>query len=192
MLLFVLLIGLSIWLFSSQLLTLAGAALVEDDGPQKSDAIVVLGGDEYGQRVLKASELAKEGYAPVVDVSGPPGLLGPDSDTEIEFAERHGFPASYFHSLPLEGSAADSTRTEARFVGKYLRSLNVKKILLVTSNYHTARAARLWRLENSWLDVDVVPAPDRNFTPNMWWKTRQGQKTFILEWTKTIAAALGD
>jgi uncharacterized SAM-binding protein YcdF (DUF218 family) len=184
--------GLFVWLFSSQILTWAGASLVEDDGLRKADAIVVLGGDENGERVLKGSELAKAGYAPAVYVSGPPNLLGPDSDIEIQYAERHGFPASYFHSVPLIGEANESTRTEARFLGRYLRSQGAKRILLVTSNYHTGRAARLWRLECPWLDVDAVPAPDPNFTPGAWWKTRRGQKIFLLEWTKTIAAAAGD
>jgi uncharacterized SAM-binding protein YcdF (DUF218 family) len=183
---------LVVWLFSPQILTWTAAALVEDDGPQKSDAIVVLGGDEYGERVIRGAELAKAGYAPVVYVSGPANLLGASSDIEIQYAERRGYPASYFRSVPLVGEAGDSTRTEARFLGKLLRSQGLKKILLVTSVYHTRRAARLWRLECPWLAIDAVPAPDPNFSPGTWWKTRQGQKTFILEWTKTIAAALGD
>lgn len=180
------------WLFSRQILTWAAASLVEDDGPHKADVIVVLGGDEYGQRVLKGAELAKAGYAPAVYVSGPANLLGPSSDIEIQYAERQGYPASYFHSVPLVGEAGESTRTEARFLGKLFRSQGFKKILLVTSNYHSGRAARLWRLECPWLAINVVPAPDPNFTPSTWWKTRQGQKTFLLEWAKTIAAALGD
>jgi hypothetical protein len=49
----------------------------------------------------------------------------------------------------------------------------------------------LLRLQNPWLWVVVVPAPDRYFIPNAWWKTRGGQKTFALEAMKRVATRLG-
>lgn len=168
--------------------TAIGSALVEDDGPRKADAIVVLGGDDYGTRILKGAELARAGYAPYVLVSGPTSLLGHESDTTIEYARRNGFPDSLFHPLP---NNTDSTRSEARFIGAYLRDHGIHKILLVTSNFHTHRAAYLMRHENPGLQVDVVPAPDPNFTPASWWKSRSGQKTFLIEWIKTVATWLG-
>lgn len=182
---------LAIWLFRVPLFTLAGRVLVRDDGPQKADAILVLGGDDFGTRIIKAAQLAQQGYSPYVLVSGPPDLLGHDSDGTIEFARRNGYPVSLFHPvwLPL---GTDSTRGEATFLGNYLRAHGIKHILLVTSNYHTRRAARLWRKQAPWIDLTMVAAPDPSFTPDGWWKTRSGQKTCFLEWTKTIAAWLGD
>jgi hypothetical protein len=41
------------------------------------------------------------------------------------------------------------------------------------------------------LDIHMVGAPDRYFTPEAWWKTREGQKTFVQEWAKTIASWFG-
>jgi uncharacterized SAM-binding protein YcdF (DUF218 family) len=190
LLLLVLLLG--VYVFSGQLLTAAGNFLIEDDGPRKAGAIVVLGGDGYGDRTLKAAELAKEGYAPFVIVSGPPNLIGYDSDEEIQFAEQHGYPASLFREvhLPVE---AESTRTEEDFLGKYLAAHGIKSILLVTSNFHSRRAKKLWRRENPSIAAAVVPSvdPRRYFTPQTWWKTRPGQKIFILEWSKTISVLLG-
>lgn len=181
----------AVWLFPAPLLTYLGKALVEDDGAQKADAILVLGGDEFGARILKGAELAKAGYAPFVLVSGPPALLGHASDATIEFAERKGYPASLFRAVPLPPSA-DSTRGEADFLGKYLKDGNLQRILLVTSNYHTRRAVRTWRHENPRLAVDVVPALDPYFTPATWWKSRQGKKTFLYEWMKTISSWFGN
>jgi uncharacterized SAM-binding protein YcdF (DUF218 family) len=63
---------------------------------------------------------------------------------------------------------------------------------LVTSNYHTARAARLLRKYAPGIDVLAVPASDPAFTPDGWWKTREGQKMFFYESVKTIATALGN
>jgi uncharacterized SAM-binding protein YcdF (DUF218 family) len=182
---------IGVWLFPAPFLTFLGKALVEDDGAQKADAILVLGGDEFGTRILKGAELAKAGYAPIVLVSGPAALLGHTSDATIEFAERKGFPASLFRAVPLP-PGADSTRSEADFLGKYLRDSNLQRILLVTSNYHSRRAARTWRHENPRLAVDVIPAPDPDFTPGTWWQSRHGKKTFLYEWMKTISSWFGN
>jgi len=183
---------LAVRVFSTQLMGIAARYLIEDDGARKADAVVVLGGDNYGDRTLKGAELAKEGYAPYVLLSGPPRLLGFDSVEEIQFAEQHGYAASLFREghLPRD---AESTRTEAEFLGKVLMGQGVKSILLVTSNYHTKRAAKLWRAANPGLAVTVVPSvdPERYFTPETWWKTRPGQKTFLYEWMKTISVMLG-
>ena len=170
------------------MLTAAGAALVESDKPQKADAIVVLGGDEFGCRIITAANLQKAGYAPIVLVSGPPTLLGHESDMTIEFARRKGYPASMFQAV---NNGLNSTRAETQFLGRYLKEHGMHKILLVTSNYHTGRAARLMRDQNPSLDVRAIAAPDPNFTPSTWWLTREGQKKFVLEWAKTIATLLG-
>jgi len=49
-----------------------GRALVEDDGPAKADAVVVLGGDVWGERIETAARLVRAGFAPVVLISGVP------------------------------------------------------------------------------------------------------------------------
>jgi uncharacterized SAM-binding protein YcdF (DUF218 family) len=181
----------AVWLLRARLLTLAGALLVEDDGLRKADAILVLGGDDSGARIIKAAQLATEGYSSYVLVSGPPNLLGHDSDATIEFARRNGYPETLFRPVWLP-AGTDSTRSEATFLGSYLRTHAIHSVLLVTSNFHSRRAARLWRKQAPWIGVTVVAAPDPSFTPDGWWKTRTGQKVFLLEWTKTIAAWLGD
>jgi uncharacterized SAM-binding protein YcdF (DUF218 family) len=181
-------LALATWLLHAPILAGLGNALVENDGPHKAPVIVVLGGDDWGARIVKAAELAQAGYAPLVLVSGPLSLLGHQSDETIEYARRKGFSTALFRPLP---NSTDSTRSEARFIGAYLRAQGIHKILLVTSNFHTHRAASLMRHENPGLQVDVVPAPDPNFSPDVWWKSRNGQKTFLIEWIKTVATWLG-
>lgn len=184
------LIAVAIALLWTHLLTWAGSLLVEDDGPQKAQAAVVLGGDDAGTRILKAAQLAQAGYVPYVLVDGPKTLVGHESDMTIEYAIQKGYPPSLFHALPLPGNL-NSTRGETKFVGKYLKEHGIHKILLVTSNYHTHRAAYLMRKQNPGLQVVVVAAPDPSFSPSTWWKSRDGKKTFLFEWMKTIATYLG-
>jgi uncharacterized SAM-binding protein YcdF (DUF218 family) len=183
---------LSAALFSAQILTFAAGLLIQTGSPLKAEAILVLGGDSFGDRTLKAAELARAGYAPVVLISGPPSLVSFESSAELQYAVQHGYPAEMFREVHLPREA-ESTRTEARFLGQYLRAQGIKNIVIVTSNYHTRRAARLWREESPWIQCVFVGSvdPARNFTPETWWKTRPGQKVFAYEWMKTIAVTLG-
>jgi len=169
-------------------MTAAGTALVEDDGRQKADAIVVLGGDDFGNRILTAAQLAEEGCAPFVLVSGPRLLLGYEPDLTIGYAVQKGYPPTLFRPLRVN---ADSTRSETATIGKYLVEHGIHKILLVTSNYHTRRAAKLMRQMNPGIETVVVPAPDAFFRPDSWWKSRNGARTFLYEWLKTFATELG-
>lgn len=157
---------------------------------QKAQAAVVLGGDDSGVRILKAAQLAQAGYVPYVLVDSPKALMGYESDMTILYGEKRGYPSMLFRPLQLPQNVK-STRTEAQYVGKYLQQEHIHKILLVTSNFHTHRAAYLFRKMNPGLDVIAIPAQDPDFNPNSWWTYRNGQKTFVMEWMKTVAAYLG-
>jgi uncharacterized SAM-binding protein YcdF (DUF218 family) len=170
-----------------------GYALVHDDGPAKADIAVVLAGDSYGNRVVKGGELVRAGYVPVVLVSGPDTAYGlNESDLAIPFAMRKGFPAEWFAGFP---NHALSTQEESKAILNELRRRNVKSFLLVTSNYHSARARRIFladeRAEGGGPSFRTVAAPDEYFDPNSWWKSRQAQKIAFFEWSKTFATMFG-
>jgi uncharacterized SAM-binding protein YcdF (DUF218 family) len=138
---------------------------------------------------LKAAELVREGYTPGVLVSGPSGAYGSyECDLAIGFAVRRGYPRDWFIGLPME---AYSTEEEAHVVLDDLRRRKLRRVLLVTSDYHTARAARIYRSLAPDLSFRVVAAPDRFFNAANWWRHRQGRKQFFFEWTKTIATVVG-
>ena len=168
-------------------------ALIRDDGPAKADLAIVLGGDYYGHRILKAAELVRQGYVPAVLVSGPPGFYGAhETELAIPFAVRHGYPAEWFIGFT---HAELSTRGEVRVIVAELRRRNVRSVLLVTSDYHSARAARLFRSAERAAGggpaLRTVVASDEFFHPGSWWRSRQGQKTVFFEWSKTVATAFG-
>ena len=72
-------------------------------------------------------------------------------------------------------------------VAEKLQSMGVKRVLVVTSNYHTRRAGKIFHRAMPGLTVLMVAAPDENFKPNGWWRNREARKTFVLEWEKTIS-----
>ena len=170
-------------------LTALGRVLVRDDGPAHADIAVVLAGDFSGNRILRAAELVRQGYVPKVLVSGPNTLYGHyECDAAIPFAVEHGYPEAWFIRAPHE---ALSTREEAVALLPDLRRLGVHRFLLVTSNFHSARAARIFRAAGPEFDIRTVAAPDKYFRPESWWRNREGQKLFFMEWSKTFAGLLG-
>jgi uncharacterized SAM-binding protein YcdF (DUF218 family) len=188
-----LLIALTVYLTRTVWLGALGRALVEDDGPARSDAVVVLGGDEWGTRLETAARLVRAGYAPIVLISGAPAAYGAnEADLAIPFIVRQGYPAEWFVALRNE---AMSTREESVVLLDELRRRQVRSVILVTSDFHSARAARTFRaVERALgcrLEMRVVPAPDRYFHADSWWRNREGRKTALNEWEKTIANALG-
>lgn len=170
-------------------LTGLGKLLVRDEGPARADMAVVLAGDYYGNRVMRAAELVKQGYVPSALVSGPNIIYGFDEcDLEIPFAMKNGYPQSYFIHSPNQ---AHSTREEATAVLTDLRRRGVHRFLLVTSDYHTARAGRIYRAAAPDMDIRVVAARDEYFRPDGWWRNREGRKIFLIEWLKTVANSIG-
>jgi uncharacterized SAM-binding protein YcdF (DUF218 family) len=71
---------------------------------------------------------------------------------------------------------------------EYVRKMGWRRLLLVTSDFHTRRAARMYRNQAPELEITVVAASDKYFSAEGWWHTREGQKIFLYEWMKTAAA----
>ncbi|MCU1339219.1 MAG: hypothetical protein JWO19_4800, partial [Bryobacterales bacterium] len=146
-------------IFHNAVLAGLGSYLVRADAPEKADIALVLAGDAEGNRILTAAELARRGFVPRVLVSGPSGVYGYyECDLAIPFAVKAGYPESYF--LHFENNAR-STKDEARDAVARLRQLGAHKILLVTSDYHTRRAGKIFRSAAPDLQFVVVAAPDR-------------------------------
>jgi uncharacterized SAM-binding protein YcdF (DUF218 family) len=170
-----------------------GSLLVHEDAPAKADMVLVLAGDPWGHRLVRGAELVKQGYAPAVLVSGPPGIYGiNEADAAIQFMVAKGYPKDWF--IPLRHTAM-STRTEAEVTLVELRRRNVHNFLLVTSDFHTARARRIYREvereQGGGPEFRTVAAPDEFFRADNWWHSRQAQKTVFMEWSKTLATAVG-
>ena len=165
---------------------MVGRALVSAEAPQKADAIFVLGGDQFGDRVTYGAELARQGFAPKVYVSGPSGIFDyHESDLAIVFARNKGYGDVSFVALENE---CRSTRDEAeRYMPEFER-MGFRKVLVVTSNFHTRRAGRIMRAAGKVPEIHMMAAPTREFHPEDWWTRRQDQKNLFMEWSKTIAS----
>ena len=157
------------------------------EAPQASDLILVLGGDFYGPRVIRAAELALQGYAPKVLISGPPyrGQLEeqarPEGEFAIAFLARQGYRTDSIESF---GHTARSTIEEALALRPELARRGVKRVLLVTSAHHSRRALIVFQLLCPGVHFISVPAPDPFYHPDRWWRDESSRKLFVSEWTK--------
>ncbi len=171
------------------ILTAMGSFLVRASEPVKADAIFVFAGDGSGNRILKAGDLIREGYAPVAIISGPRAYYGVyECDLAIPYAVRNGYPESYFEHFEND---ANSTEEEVDQAAPIIREHGIHRLLLVTSDFHTRRAMKQMQRALPDVELTMVAAPDDNFSPDGWWKSREGQKTFLYEWLKTIATWFG-
>ena len=112
------------------------------DPLEHADLIYVLAGDFWGSRVLLAARLGAQGWAPKVVMSGgmysSGEISGYTGDLAADFAVKQGYPRSLFLAFPL---SARSTVDEARAMGPIFHRLGAKRIILVTSNFHSRRAS---------------------------------------------------
>lgn len=175
-------------MFREALLNACFDALVSAGPPVKADLAVVFAGDGHGNRLLKGAQLVRDGYVPVVLVSGPAGHYDDyECDPAIHFGVLHGYPEAYFRHF--HGNYTN-TADEASAIIAQLRKENIKKVLVVTSGYHTRRTSRYFKNLDG-IEAHMIAAEDRYANHGTWWKDREGRKTIAMEWAKTIATWLG-
>jgi uncharacterized SAM-binding protein YcdF (DUF218 family) len=163
--------------------------LIANEEPQKAEAIVVLAGDPSGQRVLKGAELARLGFAPLVLVSGPGRSYDRnEADLAIEFAVHRNFPPEMFRPVY---NRAHSTYEEAIAMLDHMRPAGIRSFIVVTSDFHTRRAGRIYRRLARDARIRVVAAPTIGFEPRNWWTEREARKTWLYEWQKLVADTVG-
>ncbi|HEY0702190.1 MAG TPA: YdcF family protein [Candidatus Acidoferrales bacterium] len=180
-LIFILVVGAVLYLARVPLLRLAGEFWVVDEPPETSDVIVVLSGDNYdAERATRAAALFKSGMAPRVLATGR-ALRSYATTTDLmkHDLQEHGVPAAAIVELTHK---ADNTRDEAVAVSQFVVAHGWKKIILVTSNYHTRRAQYIYEHTLPASDqVTIVAVADSEYDANYWWKTRTGVKIFFHE-----------
>lgn len=116
------------WLLPHQVLVL-------DNGPVQADVLVLLGGGA-GERPTRAAELFGSGAAPKILVSG-----AGDADGNRLLLMHRGVPAG---AILLEPNSK-TTRENAQFSIPMLRALGARRVIIVTSWYHSRRALKCFR-----------------------------------------------
>jgi hypothetical protein len=150
-----------------------------------SDAIVVLGGDHNDLRYRRGLELLESGQARVlfINCNADEVQFGETLAVQCErFIQRTaGNWAEQAHVCPIEG---DSTGGESQYVARCLGSTPARKVLIVTSAFHTRRALSVFRRRLPQYQWAVVAVTDDTRFDERWWERREWAKTTLIEWMK--------
>jgi uncharacterized SAM-binding protein YcdF (DUF218 family) len=148
--------------------------LCVDSGEVKADAIVLLGGGA-GERPTRAAELFRAGVANTILVSG-----AGDTDDNRRLLVKRGVPAG---AIRMERESR-TTRENALLSIRLLRSLGAKRVVIVTSWYHSRRALKCF--EHYAPDMEFYSRPSYfAYEQSEWSRERTGRRIRI-EYLKII------
>ena len=178
-----------------------GRYLQHEDPLQKADAVFVLSGTRV-ERLLEGVDLYKAGYAPAIVLS--PGTI---EDAEVALRARgNHFPAEaelerdLLLQLGVPASAivqvdgyVDNTAQEANLLRSMVKANHWRRVIIVTSKYHTRRAAFAFRRGLKDTGAEVVMRASRydQSDPARWWRSRADFRFASYEWEKLLAYRLG-
>jgi uncharacterized SAM-binding protein YcdF (DUF218 family) len=162
------------------LLAATGRFLVVDERLEPADAIVVLAAREA--RAREAAVLYHRGLAPRIVLARPHSR----QDGQARALRAAGVPATAIASLTAPTA---NTRDELQADFEYAQAQGFRRVILVTSPYHTRRVSLVWRQISRGRVPAAVHATPERFDPNYWWASMT-QLRFGLHELGGIAQAL--
>lgn len=174
------LIAVALYAVRYPLLRAAGRVWVVEQPPEQADAIVILGDNYRSDRTERGAELFRAGWAPRIIVSGK--MIRPYSslaDLMAHDLRQDNVPQQ---AIIISSHNATDTREEIMGLAQVFRQQGWRKILFVTSNYHSRRTQYICaRVLAPGTEFRMVPAHESMYDPDSWWKTRLGVKLFFHE-----------
>lgn len=183
------------------LLYYGGRYLQHEDPLRKADAIFVLAGTRF-ERPVEGIELYKAGYAPLVVLS--PGRPEPvetllrQRGVRVPYEVEVQRDALVQLGVPPEAIDAtigyvDNTAQEADLLRAMVQARGWRRVIVVTSKYHTRRSGFAFRRGLAGTGVEVIVRASRYdpSDPANWWRTRADLRSAGLEWIKLAAYRLG-
>jgi uncharacterized SAM-binding protein YcdF (DUF218 family) len=184
------------YLQRATILSAIGRGLIQSDALVKADAIVVLAGSTP-ERELAAADLYLAGWAPrvvvtrVADKPDMKALIARGVKAEFEFEQR----LRYLRELGVPDTAlvplrtpVETTADEADLLTRWSREHQARRLIVVTSNFHTRRAGYIFARATKGQGIEILmhPATLTPFDPNTWWHRRPVLLTGLVEWQKTV------
>lgn len=187
-------LGLACGLAVAAVLRWGARLLISTDPlPSSVDVAIVLQGSIAGEtaRTHDAMRLLAEGRTKRVALSVPRESYWGEA---VAPSARRYIEKNYGSQLVREvdfcetGPGVNSTEQEAAALLPCIEQQGWRRVVIVTSNYHSRRAGLIWRKavrhDAPGLRLWIEGAPDPDFHPEGWWRERLSAKTWYLESTK--------
>lgn len=174
---------LAIFIFRTPILEGAARFLVVEDKIEPVDLIIVLAGDNNGERVIEAIDLYNRGYAKKLLMSGGPLAWNlTNAEWMKKQARAMGIPSS---AILLEDRSL-STIDNARFSLPIVKDNNFKSIIVITSPTHTRRTRKVFRKVFPNVIIHGVPLKKSQFKLPGWWQRHEDTQRVIWEYVSLI------
>jgi uncharacterized SAM-binding protein YcdF (DUF218 family) len=169
---------------------ISGRLLVVDNPPVHTSWAVVLDGQSAQmERSDSAMHLFRLERFDSLALSGTPVFRSYySSHFTAKDVLHQGLPAGKMVELQHD---AQSTIQEARYLVPFFRGRNADTVLLITSAFHTARAARIFNAVAGGSPVFIATdIGDTEFRPWGWFRHRESVGIWYVEWGKTLLTAI--
>jgi uncharacterized SAM-binding protein YcdF (DUF218 family) len=165
--------------------------LIRQDAPEPADLMVVLSGSAF-DRGNEGARLYKAGYARHIVCPGGNleelFLILGDTLYESDLCKRNIVQNGVPDSLVTVLHYGTSTREEADTILGYCREHRIKKVLVVTTLFHTRRAGNVYkkRFEKEGITVLMRGAHAFDYDEEHWWQNEYGLIALNNEYMKTL------
>jgi uncharacterized SAM-binding protein YcdF (DUF218 family) len=183
---------LVLWLARAAILHSLGVALYVRDTPQPAELIYQFGCG-FVERSRVSAELYHRGLAPrivLMRVYQDPALWGTypnETEISVRILLGLGVPRSAIE-VYRSGDGTSSTTEEAEMLNRVLRRDGRRRVIAVTSWYHTRRAR--WALRRALGDlparIQMAAAPTTDWDENNWWRHEAGAIAIAEEYLKLL------
>ncbi|MFN8310810.1 MAG: YdcF family protein [Chitinophagales bacterium] len=170
--------------------------LMQQDEPSTADAMVVLSGDAF-MRGNEGARLYKEGFAPLIICPGGNiehnlFIITGDSLYESDVCRKNIIRNGVDSNKVVAIHIGTSTAEEAVAVLDYCKVHQLKKIIVVTSLFHTRRAGNVYHKLFAKQGIQVLVRGSHNvfYDEQNWWQNEYGMLALNNEYVKLLFYAI--
>lgn len=180
-----------LFLFRAPILRGVGFWLINEDEIEKADAIILLGGNPL-ERAPLVRKIFNKNYSGIIYCTGSyispqlksMGINVTEAQNSKQYLVRLGIPDSSIITI----NKGKSTFDEAKILKQIALKHKYKKIIIVTSKFHTARVKKYFNRIFDDLEVKLIVRGARplNYSINTWWLTEEGLLFVNNEYVKSF------
>ncbi len=157
-----------------------GNYLIVEDPIEKVDAIFLLGGGPF-DRGSEAGKLYNAGYTQKIICTGGQvsnllkslNMYHKEAEVaKMNLVKNNDVPGRHVVAL----SEGTSTKEESEIILRYCLEEGFKKVMILSSKFHTRRVNNVFRslLEDAGVKVLIRGAPSSLYDESLWWESESG------------------